>query len=204
MNSDNKFDLFESGYQNTSSPYDDGEGPSDDVGEVNMEHHSTDTVEEQTFDDVNHIASSMDDTHISEGNAPISQNVPTFDSSNRTDDESSGVANTRRSSRVSKFPEKLNDFVLDNKVKYALNRYANHTKLSADNCCFISNLNKSVEPISYNEAIKDINWVQAMNNEMEALYLNNTWVLTDLPINRKAIGSKWVYKIKYKSDGKIE
>ncbi|GKF77081.1 hypothetical protein Tco_0229551, partial [Tanacetum coccineum] len=68
-------DLFESGNQNTSSPYDDGEGPSDDAGEVNMKHHSTDAAEEQTFDDVNHAASSMDDIPISEGNVPVSQNV---------------------------------------------------------------------------------------------------------------------------------
>ncbi|GJX25725.1 putative RNA-directed DNA polymerase [Tanacetum coccineum] len=146
----------------------------------------------------------MDDNPISEGNVPCVQNVPTYNSSNRTDDDNPVCVNSRRSSRVSKLPEKLNDYVLDKKVKYGLNKYANHTKLSANNSCFISNLNKTVEPTCYDEAVKDINWVQAMNNEMEALYLNNTWILTELPINRKAIGSKWVYKIKYKSDGEVE
>ncbi|GKA02168.1 ribonuclease H-like domain-containing protein [Tanacetum coccineum] len=169
-------------HQNISSPNDDEEGPSDDAGEVIVDHQSTDTAEEQPFDDDVHTASSMDDNPISEGN----------------------IVNTRRSSRVSKLPEKLNDFVLDNKVKYGLTKYANHTKLSADNSCFISNLKKTAEPTCYDEAVKDINWVQAMNNEMEALYLNNTWTLNELPINRKAIGSKWVYKIKYKSDGEVE
>nr|GEX56304.1 BTB/POZ domain-containing protein At5g48800 [Tanacetum cinerariifolium] len=43
-----------------------------------------------------------------------------------------------------------------------------------------------------------------MNAEMDALYRNNTWVLVDLPTARKAIGSKWVFKIKYKSDGEIK
>ncbi|GJV63536.1 ribonuclease H-like domain-containing protein [Tanacetum coccineum] len=43
-----------------------------------------------------------------------------------------------------------------------------------------------------------------MNKEMDALYENNTWEITELPSNRKAIGSKWVFKIKYKSDGEIE
>ncbi|GJZ83384.1 ribonuclease H-like domain-containing protein [Tanacetum coccineum] len=33
---------------------------------------------------------------------------------------------------------------------------------------------------------------------------NNTWDLVDLPKGRKAISSKWVWKIKYKSDGEIE
>nr|GEZ96074.1 cysteine-rich RLK (receptor-like protein kinase) 8 [Tanacetum cinerariifolium] len=33
---------------------------------------------------------------------------------------------------------------------------------------------------------------------------NDTWKITDLPIGRKAIGGKWVYKIKYKSSGDID
>ncbi|GKC18289.1 ribonuclease H-like domain-containing protein, partial [Tanacetum coccineum] len=33
---------------------------------------------------------------------------------------------------------------------------------------------------------------------------NNIWELVDLPARRKAIGSKWVFKIKYKSDREIE
>ncbi|GJX52152.1 putative RNA-directed DNA polymerase [Tanacetum coccineum] len=204
VNSRNFFDLFESSHQDISSPNDDGEGPSDDAGEVIVDHQSIDTAEEQPFDNDDHTASSIDDNPISEGNGPNTQHIPTFDISNRTDDDTSVCVNTRRSGRVSKLPDKLNDFVLDNKVKYGLNRYANHTVLSADASCFISNLNKTVEPTCYNDAIKDINWVQAMNNEMEALYLNNTRILTDLPLNRKAIKSKWVYKIKYKSNGEVE
>ncbi|GJW19043.1 ribonuclease H-like domain-containing protein, partial [Tanacetum coccineum] len=81
------FDLFESGHQNISSPNDDGEGPSDDAGEVIVDHQSTDTAED-----------------------------------NRTDDDNPVCDNIRRSSRMSKLPNKLNDFMLDNKVKYGLNR----------------------------------------------------------------------------------
>ncbi|XP_071706736.1 secreted RxLR effector protein 161-like [Rutidosis leptorrhynchoides] len=43
-----------------------------------------------------------------------------------------------------------------------------------------------------------------MNNEIKALYRNNTWVVSDLPIGRKSIGCKWICKIKYKSSGEIE
>lgn len=43
-----------------------------------------------------------------------------------------------------------------------------------------------------------------MNEEMEALYRNNTWVLTNLPLGRKPVGCKWVYKIKYNSSGEID
>ncbi|GJX62299.1 ribonuclease H-like domain-containing protein [Tanacetum coccineum] len=62
----------------------------------------------------------MDDYPISQGNVLVFQNV-TFDSSSRTELDSPEVVSTRRSSRMSKLPEKLNDFVLDNKIKYGLN-----------------------------------------------------------------------------------
>ncbi|GKD48044.1 ribonuclease H-like domain-containing protein [Tanacetum coccineum] len=170
--------------------------------EVIVDHQSSDTVEEQPFY-CGYTASLMDDYPIFEGNVLVFKNVPTFDSNNRTELDSPEVVSTMRSSRMSKLPEKLNDFVLDNKIKYGLNIYANHTKLCIENCCFISNLNKTSEHTCYNEAVKDINWVHVVNKEMEALYLNNTWILTDLPDNRKAIGCKWVYKIKYKANGEI-
>ena len=43
-----------------------------------------------------------------------------------------------------------------------------------------------------------------MNKEIEALQDNGTWELTDLPLGKKVIGSKWVYKVKLKSDGTVE
>ncbi|GJT21426.1 ribonuclease H-like domain-containing protein [Tanacetum coccineum] len=44
----------------------------------------------------------------------------------------------------------------------------------------------------------------AMNLEMEAFHRNNTYVLTYFPPGRKAIGCKWIWKIKYKSSGEID
>ena len=43
-----------------------------------------------------------------------------------------------------------------------------------------------------------------MGSEVGALEENATWTLEDLPPGKRAIGSKWVYKIKYNSDGTIE
>lgn len=43
-----------------------------------------------------------------------------------------------------------------------------------------------------------------MDAKKLALERNHTWVLTTLPPNKKAIGCKWVYKIKYKANGSIE
>lgn len=43
-----------------------------------------------------------------------------------------------------------------------------------------------------------------MNTELSALQQNKTWTLIPLPKGHKPIGCKWVYKIKYKSDGATE
>ncbi|GKB81769.1 putative RNA-directed DNA polymerase, partial [Tanacetum coccineum] len=48
------------------------------------------------------------------------------------------------------------------------------------------------------------NHVEAMNLAMEALNRNGNWIITDLLEGRKAIGSKWVWKVKYKSSGEVE
>ncbi|GJU98562.1 ribonuclease H-like domain-containing protein [Tanacetum coccineum] len=92
----------------------------------------------------------------------------------------------------------------DQESMYGLDKFVNHTWLSAENCGFVANVNKIFEPKSYEEAALNKNWVQAMNEEMQALYENNTWDLVDLPRNRKAIGSKWVYKTKLKSTSEID
>ena len=42
-----------------------------------------------------------------------------------------------------------------------------------------------------------------MDEEMAALYGNDTWDLVPLPKDKKTIGCKWVYKVKHNSDGSI-
>ncbi|GJW42003.1 putative RNA-directed DNA polymerase [Tanacetum coccineum] len=44
------------------------------------------------------------------------------------------------------------------------------------------------------EALSDPNWVEAMNNEIEALNRNNTWTVCDLPVGRKPIVLLFVNK----------
>ncbi|GJX69102.1 ribonuclease H-like domain-containing protein [Tanacetum coccineum] len=44
----------------------------------------------------------------------------------------------------------------------------------------------------------------AMNYKMDALLRNDTWEVTNMPKERKDIGSKWVFTIKYKSNGEID
>lgn len=63
------------------------------------------------------------------------------------------------------------------------------------------------EPKTYNEAISSKfkeNWVKAMKEEIKSLKKNNTWELCNLPKDRKAVGSKWVFKVKRSTDGSVK
>jgi len=40
--------------------------------------------------------------------------------------------------------------------------------------------------------------------EMHALEKNGTWEIVKLPNGKNIIGNKWVFTVKYESDGKIE
>ena len=47
-------------------------------------------------------------------------------------------------------------------------------------------------------------WQEAADLEYESLLENKTWDIVELPNDRKAIGSRWVFKIKHRSDGIVE
>lgn len=69
---------------------------------------------------------------------------------------------------------------------------------------YVKKIENDSEPMNYKEAAIHEKWRNVMQEELNALSKNNTWELVQLPQNRKPIGSKWIYKIKYKSDGSME
>ena len=63
------------------------------------------------------------------------------------------------------------------------------------------------EPIGYYDAISRPDaqeWIKAMHEELQGLEELNTWVLCKLPVGKKAIGLKWLYKMKVDGTGKFE
>ena len=91
-------------------------------------------------------------------------------------------------------------------TRYGIDEYADMAKEdlfhhSAYNVCQIS------EPQSIEEALKSKyakEWKAAADTEYDSLIASETWELVELPQDRKAIGCKWVFKVKYGSDGKME
>ena len=63
------------------------------------------------------------------------------------------------------------------------------------------------EPTSYVEALESPNdkeWMDAMRDELDSMAKNEVWDLVDLPPGRRAIGNKWVFKVKRRADGSID
>lgn len=62
-------------------------------------------------------------------------------------------------------------------------------------------------PDTYEEAMKCGDWKEwqkAIDGELDALRKNNTWEVTSLPDGKKAINSKWVFKVKRHPNGCIQ
>ncbi len=63
------------------------------------------------------------------------------------------------------------------------------------------------EPQTFSDVDKSehrAEWIKATNEEFQAMMSNDVWDLVELPPHRKALKSKWVWKIKYAHDGTLE
>jgi len=133
------------------------------------------------------------------------------------------IPNLRKSSRTKQPPRYLQDFHCQlvtsstslsstpqdrtgcsSGISYPLSSFLSYNNISSTHRHFCLSVSSNVEPNFFHQAIKHAHWRDAMDVEITALELNNTWVLVDLPPHKHPIGCKWVYKIKYKSDGSIE
>lgn len=87
---------------------------------------------------------------------------------------------------------------------YPLSDYLVYDRISTNHRSYIIALSTNIEPKYFKQAMKEKVWRDAMKAEIEALERNHTWDLQELPPNKRALGCKWVYTIKLRSDGTIE
>ncbi|KAG8489227.1 hypothetical protein CXB51_017298 [Gossypium anomalum] len=59
------------------------------------------------------------------------------------------------------------------------------------------------EPSTIAEAFKSPAWTTAAQAKYRALLANNTWDLVPLPDGRRAVGCKWIFKVKRHADGSV-
>lgn len=134
-----------------------------------------------------------------------SQNSDSTSGSN-SGQNSVDIVPLRRSSRVSKAPVWLQSY----KTKFPNTSAIAQTAQTASHMvhfqfnCFSAALTASTDLVSFKQAVQYSHWVSAMITEIEDLEMNGTWEIIPLPVGKKPIGCKWLYKTKYKSDGSIE
>lgn len=108
---------------------------------------------------------------------------------NQEDDESDGDKTEpvlRRSQRIRKQHGYLDDYILLAELE------GERLLLSIND-----------ESWSYQEAKEEKVWRDACQDEIKSIMKNRTWDLVELPAGAKAIGLKWIFKIKRNSDGSI-
>ena len=59
------------------------------------------------------------------------------------------------------------------------------------------------KPWFFKDAMEEKVWRDACKDEIASIEKNKTWTMIDLPKGAKAIGLKWIFKIKRNSDGSI-
>ncbi|CAL1383350.1 unnamed protein product [Linum trigynum] len=106
-------------------------------------------------------------------------------------------------------PLKYNDYVLNLGTTHVKAIYPLVACLSYDNLSpgykkYVLALESTHIPANFEEAVQIEAWKKAMDVEIEAQEANRTWDIVPRPLNKRVIGNRWVYAIKFLSDGEIE
>ncbi|KAK1412293.1 hypothetical protein QVD17_33424 [Tagetes erecta] len=127
--------------------------------------------------------------------------------------------NVEQSKRTRSRPKHLNDYEVrlppsidheqstssqGSSTVHPLAHFISYDKFTNSHKAFLAAITSNDEPKHYKQAVKNPKWREAMQNEIKALQANGTWSLEKLPEGKRAIDSKWVYKIKYKPSGEVE
>jgi hypothetical protein len=57
-----------------------------------------------------------------------------------------------------------------------------------------------IEPKKIEEALRDVDWVNAMHEELNNFTRNQVWELVERPKGHNVIGTKWVFQNKQHQD----
>ncbi|KAL4274119.1 hypothetical protein GQ457_13G011820 [Hibiscus cannabinus] len=113
-----------------------------------------------------------------------------------------------RPARSRKLPQHFSDYQVDipkvRKSSHTVAQVMSYQNLSDNHLSYINNVEILSEPKNYKQAVLSNAWQKAMDEELAALDRNKTWEIVSLPPGKQAIGCKWVYKTKLKSDGTLE
>lgn len=89
-------------------------------------------------------------------------------------------------------------------TQHSISNFLGYAHLSTPMQALVTQLSKESVPTTIQEAWQDPKWKKAVMEEMTALEKNGTWQIVTKSKDKKSVGCRWVFTIKYKSDGTIE
>ena len=90
-------------------------------------------------------------------------------------------------------------------TRFGVDEYADTSIVEPQHVAF--RVSEIDEPTTIEEALSGDHsqqWKMAADAEYKSLMENKTWELVKLPEGRRAIGCKWVFRVKYDSNGQVE
>ena len=60
------------------------------------------------------------------------------------------------------------------------------------------------DPSSFQEAVQEPTWVDAMVEEYNYIVKNSAWEIVPRLVDKSLVGSRWIYKVKQDDDGSVE
>ena len=130
---------------------------------------------------------SSEDTSDTVAEGDESEHVSSDDEGREETEETEDHTFLRRSTRQTSRPSYLEDYVLMSEI------------VEIERILLLIN----EEPWDWNEAKDQKVWRNACEEEITSIKKNRTWTLVDQPEGCKAIGLKWVFKVKRNADGSI-
>ena len=104
----------------------------------------------------------------------------------------------RRSQRTRKEKVLDHDFISSQAINFLVEGDRNNNVLNK--IPILLNVKEDITPKTYKEALASRDssfWKDAINDEIDSLLSNGTWILVDPPPNSKLIGCKWIFRRKY-------
>jgi hypothetical protein len=101
-----------------------------------------------------------------------------------------------------KTPDNNNEVRRSTRVKYHVQRLT-YDGFVTHHYAYMVKVIQEVEPTCFEQVVGNPKWDNAMDEEMVVLDANATWELVALLKDKKAIGCKWVYKVKHNVDGSL-
>ncbi|CAL1356540.1 unnamed protein product [Linum trigynum] len=138
-------------------------------------------------------------------------NEPALDSAPALSSTTSPPPLPRRNpARPHKLPPRFDGFEVtlphssSSNVQFPISNHVTYHRFSHSHSAFLAALSHIYEPRTYAQAVRFEQWRAAMQKEIEALEIQGTWTLEYLPPGKRAIDSKWVYKVKFNPDGTVD